>query len=600
MKRATFTFVSLLFTFGLLVQNVLADDSSKNCRCQTPQKCWPSEKEWHELRAQLTGKLVKPTSVLASCRKTSQNADCQNILKDMHNPFYLQARPGEFQSQGWFKAWDPQISEYAVEAQTTQDIVAAVNFARKHNIRIAIKGAGHDYLSRNMAPDSLLIWTHPMRKMTMHDSFMPTNCPKSHQAKPAITVQAGTRWIDAYTEVTTKNKRYMQGGGCTSVGVAGGFTQGGGFGQTSKKFGMGASNILEVEIVTADGKTLIANECQNQDLFWAVRGGGGSTFGVVTQMTLQTFDLPSNFGVLKGKIKAKSDPEYKKLIKHFIGFVNDNLVNEHWGEQIAFKKDNSIELFLFFQDLSKEQVDKIFEPLWQWLKQSQNNITFEQDIFTIPAQSMWDYGYWEKNHPEYVTKDSRADAPKGQYWWTPNTSEVSRYWYTYLSRWLPQTLFTPQKQDVLTDALFKASRLCVVSLHLNKGLAGAPKDAQERSKGTSINPSAHDAVGLVILNKGNSDIFPGINGELDAKEIEKSIKPYREAYEIIKAISPNAGSYANEADYFQKDWQNEFWGTNYSKLYDIKQKYDPEGLFYCHHCVGSEQWDEKGMCKKKA
>ncbi|NDU12978.1 hypothetical protein FWH90_07840, partial [Francisella tularensis subsp. holarctica] len=54
--------------------------------------------------------------------------------------------------------------------------------------------------------------------------------------------------------------------------------------------------------------------------------------------------------------------------------------------------------------------------------------------------------------------------------------------------------------------------------------------------------------------------------------------------------APDAGTYANEADYFQKNWQQVFWGSNYSKLLKIKNKYDPNGLFYCHHCVGSEYW----------
>lgn len=59
---------------------------------------------------------------------------------------------------------------------------------------------------------------------------------------------------------------------------------------------------------------------------------------------------------------------------------------------------------------------------------------------------------------------------------------------------------------------------------------------------------------------------------------------------MIIALAPDAGTYANEADYFQKNWQQVFWGSNYSKLLKIKNKYDPNGLFYCHHCVGSEYW----------
>ena len=70
--------------------------------------------------------------------------------------------------------------------------------------------------------------------------------------------------------------RYVQGGGCTTVGVAG-LVQGGGFGSFSKAFGTAAASLLEAQIVTADGKVRVANAVQEPDLFWALKGGGGGT-----------------------------------------------------------------------------------------------------------------------------------------------------------------------------------------------------------------------------------------------------------------------------------------------------------------------------------
>ncbi len=67
---------------------------------------------------------------------------------------------------------------------------------------------------------------------------------------------------------------------------------------------------------------------------------------------------------------------------------------------------------------------------------------------------------------------------------------------------------------------------------------------------------------------------------------------------LISTLTPHAGAYVNEADYFQKNWQEDFWGPHYQRLREIKKKYDPYGLFYCHHCIGSEQWDSSGMCRK--
>ncbi len=125
-------------------------------------------------------------------------------------------------------AWRNQASIYAVEAANAEDVAAAVNFAREHQLRVVIKGTGHDYLGRSNAANSLLIWTHNMRSVTYEEKFKPTGCEDA-KAVPAISVGAGTRWLEAYDVATNQHNRYVQGGGCTTVGAAGGFPQGGGF-----------------------------------------------------------------------------------------------------------------------------------------------------------------------------------------------------------------------------------------------------------------------------------------------------------------------------------------------------------------------------------
>src|SRR5271170_8194047 len=109
-----------------------------------------------------------------------------------------------------------------------------------------------------------------------------------YQARPgrptlAVTVGAGTFGMQAYTAVTTEGGKYVQGGGCTTVGLAG-LLQGGGFGSFSKHYGTAAASLLEAEVVTADGQIRIANACTNPDLFWALKGGGGGTFGVISKV----------------------------------------------------------------------------------------------------------------------------------------------------------------------------------------------------------------------------------------------------------------------------------------------------------------------------
>ena len=149
-------------------------------------------------------------------------------------------------------------------------------------LRLVVKGTGHSYLGTSNAPDSLLVWTRGMNAVTLHDSFVGQGCEGKVAPVPAVTAEAGCVWIDLYTAVTTNAGRYVQGGGCTDVGVAG-LVQSGGFGSFSRGFGTAASGLLEAEIVTADGAIRIANACTNPDLFWALKGGGGGSWGVVTK-----------------------------------------------------------------------------------------------------------------------------------------------------------------------------------------------------------------------------------------------------------------------------------------------------------------------------
>src|SRR5204863_1097811 len=140
---------------------------------------------------------------------------------------------------------------------------------------------------------SLMIWTHHMHDIRMHAAFVPQGCTAT--PVPAVTVGAGTIGMQAYAEVTTKHSKYVQGGGCTTVGVAG-LVQGGGFGSFSKRYGLAAASLIEAEVVTADGVTRVVNEDRDPGLFWALKGGGGGTFAIITRLTLATHPLPQTLG----------------------------------------------------------------------------------------------------------------------------------------------------------------------------------------------------------------------------------------------------------------------------------------------------------------
>src|SRR6202050_3311218 len=203
-------------------------------------------------------------------------------------------------------------------AVSAADIAAALDFGRERGVGLVIKGTGHDYLGRSSAPGSLLIWTHRMREITMHDTFRPAGT--DGPGVPAISVGAGTRWLEAY-QMAARHGRYVQGGGCVSVGAAGGFPQGGGFGSFSRRYGTAAGNVLEAEGVLAAGESVVANEARHADLFWALRGGGGGTFGVVTRLTMRTYPMPDTFISVRGTIRASGDAEVRRLAPALVRVV---------------------------------------------------------------------------------------------------------------------------------------------------------------------------------------------------------------------------------------------------------------------------------------
>src|SRR5579864_8858488 len=214
---------------------------------------WPSATEWEKLKQAVGGNLIKPQALFAPFASEPQGAACTDVMKNMRNPFYISDQTAGTEVSGWLDAWTPAASAYAVAARNAADVVAGVNFAREHNLRLVVRGTGHSYLGTSNAPDSLLVWTHHMNKVTLHDSFVSQGCEKKVAPQPAVSADSGAMWIDLYDAVTTKGGRYVQGGGCTSVGVAG-LVQSGGFGSFSKGFGTAAAGLLEAEIVTADGQ----------------------------------------------------------------------------------------------------------------------------------------------------------------------------------------------------------------------------------------------------------------------------------------------------------------------------------------------------------
>ena len=555
-------------------------------RVRPGSSAWPTAEAWDALRLAVGGRL-EPV--------TLPGLEATDGAKLLANPLYIRDQPGLTQSSGWLDAWRSAPSAYVVRARTAADVSAAVRFAAERRLRLVVKGGGHSYLGGSNAPDSLLVWTRDMEEITLHDAFTPQGSRSAPVA--AVSVGAGCTWGHVYDAVTTRGGRYVQGGGCTTVGVAG-LVQGGGFGSFSKTFGLAAASLLEAELVTADGSVRTVNAVQEPDLFWALKGGGGGTFGVVTKMTLRTHDLPATFGILAWSLAAASDDAFHRLLDQFIELYASALFNPHWGEQARATAHNHLEIEMLFQSLDEVAARAAWRPLLDFVAAHPDDyrVTRPLLVAVFPARRMWDERFLREHLSEAITIDSRPDAKTGDWWWAGNTEEAGTFWHGYHSVWMPASQLATNRRSALADAWFAASRHWSATFHFNKGLAGAPSDALEASRDTAMNPQVLEAFALVIIAYDGPSIYPG-HPPIDLIDAREDARRMTEAVAAIRQAAPGAGSYLSECDYGLSEWRTACWGERWSRLSRVKRRYDPEGIFVVHHGVGSEQWSEDGFTR---
>lgn len=547
----------------------------------------PDDPAWAVLRRTLGDRLIRVRSPLADCAAAG-GAGADALFARLKNPYFLGDEPGLTQTLGWIDAWTSQPSTYAVAAENAADVAAAVNFARTHGVRLAVKGGGHSYFGNSNAADSLLVWTRPMQAVTIHDAFRAEGAPTGTAGVPAVSVGAGALWGRVYRAVMAEGGRYVQGGGCLTVGVAG-FTTGGGFGSLSKAFGTGAANLIEAEVVTADGKIRIANAHRDPELFFALRGGGGATFGIVTRLTVATHKLPETVGAVQFAVVASSDAAWRALVTLTIALYAQSLFNPHWGEQLRFSPGRRLTVSMMFQGLTRDAAAAAWAPVFDWLRTNPRDYRIEGEplIAALPGRRFWDPEQL-KALPGVVLPDDRPGAAHSDIFWSSNLGEAGQILNAYQSAWLPAALLNPARQPALVDTLIAAAAEWSVALHTNKGLAGGAPEAIAATRATAMNPAAADAFALLICAANAKPAWPGISGhEPDTAAGRREAAGVTRAMAPIRRLVPDAGSYVSESDYFERDWQRSHWGSNYMRLLAAKRTYDPAGLFGAHHTVGS-------------
>jgi FAD/FMN-containing dehydrogenase len=188
----------------------------------------------------------------------------------------LPADPGYEEARAVYNGMIDKHPAAIVRCRDAADVIASVRFGRAHGVELTVRGGGHSAAGLGVADGALAIDLSPLRSTTVS--------PEDH----AVRVDAGCVWADV-DHATVAFGMATPSGFIASTGV-GGLALGGGIGYLARRFGLTVDNMLEADVVLADGSFVTASPTSHGDLFWALRGGGGN-FGVVTSFPFRCHDI---------------------------------------------------------------------------------------------------------------------------------------------------------------------------------------------------------------------------------------------------------------------------------------------------------------------
>ena len=426
------------------------------------------------------------------------------------------------------KIWNAMIERrpaLIVRCAVPDDVRHAISFARANGLEISIRGAGHNIAGNALCDNGLVIDFSAMRNVRVHAE------QKRAYVEPGAT-------LADFHEAAQSHGLATPIGINSTTGIAG-LTLGGGFGWLTRKYGMTVDNLVSVEAVTADGKTIRASEEENADLFWAIRGGGGN-FAVVTQFEFKLHEVGPE--ILAGLIVFPFD-QAKQVLTRYREFVES--APEELNVWAILRKVSPLP-FLPEDVHGKEVVvlatcyignaaqgEKMIEPLLGF------GIPHGTHIGVQP------YTEWQKAFDPLLTPGAR------NYWKSHNFTELS--------------------DGALNSMIEFAGKLpspqCEIFIGLVAGAANrVPVDAM----------AYRDRDAKFVLN---------VHGRWDERADDARCIAWARAFFQASAPYASAGVYVNFMTEEESDRVAAAYGANYDMLARIKKQYDPENLFHLNQNI---------------
>ncbi|KAI5252056.1 FAD binding domain protein [Aureobasidium subglaciale] len=531
-----------------------------DCRCFPGDACWPSANEWNSLNQTVNGRLIATIPLAAACHDDQYAAYDEERCSELQNswldpethlpssssimaPFFANQSCDPFQPRSAQCVIGTYV-QYAINVSDVTDVVNGLNFATNHNIRLVVRNTGHDYNGKSTGAGALGLWMGNLKDTEIKD------WSDKHYTGKAIKVGAGIRGGEAY-KIADAAGYQVVGGECPTVGIAGGYSQGGGHSALTSRHGLAADQVLEWEVVTATGGHILANRQQNTDLYWALSGGGGGTYGIVLSMTSKLHpDTPTvGFNLTFTSAGIPMDTYYEAITAYHAALpaIVDAGAMSVWyftNESFAISPITAPDVCLSeLMDLLAPFMDKL----------DQLNITYTHY-----------FGQFETYLEHFDTMFSPIQVGIAQYG----------------GRLIPRSV-VENNNTALTEAFRfineNGGQFIGVGVNASLARSGFPENA--------VNPGWRDALIDTTLTTPWNFTAPWEEMVANKDKMTNLFIPK------LAELTPNGSCYLNEGDFQQPNFQEVFYGKNYQKLSEIKDKYDPHHVFYATTAVGSEYWE---------
>lgn len=412
-----------------------------------------------------------------------------------------------------------------VVVHSTFDVKIAVKCLVKLKLKFAVKCGGHSYEQYSYGNDNE--WVVDVSALK---SF------KIDKKNLVATVGSGFR-AEELTQMLWQNGQFgLPFGTCGGVGVSG-YTLGGGIGMTCRKYGLMIDRVREMEVVTADGHVVRANTAVNSDLFWALRGAGGSNFGIVTEFVYDVFDASPDVLTVARNFDFSDFVHYFKIWQRLVESRPDNSLSSEFAcllgscsfttvitaEKLEERKRTLDKLKKIFGDLKDEEIKT-------------------QTYFEMLADlNVYTFTYYLKSTSFFVSRLVSAN-------------EINR----------------------LYDALRKPTSGVYISLNILGGMVNVPLANSTAFCHRNSEYILQFGVGDIVTN---ASLVDAIRAEV--KPAERFVPEFLSDTKFMN----NNESYQNYIDAGLPNWLRRYYGRNAFELVSLKRQYDPDNVFQFNQSI---------------